>query len=177
MSSVRRAAVVFTCAVAFATSACTSGGSDDPAATVPPVPAIDDPKDVRGTDPCTLLTPRQLGQAGFVAPGVPGQTPEDLSLCEWRGKNGSVLTLTLFLAPSALGTLAQNSDRTTARVRLAGYPALETFTAQGQYCQYDVGLARDQVLIGAMTGGTPDSCTALQGVLTSALDDLPPYQP
>ncbi|MCA1675918.1 MAG: hypothetical protein LC799_28350, partial [Actinobacteria bacterium] len=87
------------------------------------------------------------------------------------------LTIALFLAPKALDTLAQNSDPTTARVRLAGYPALETFTEQGQYCQYDVGPAPDQVVIGAMSGGMPDSCTALQSVMITALGNLPPYQP
>lgn len=177
MSHVRQQAVALGCAVAVTVVGCGgSNGAEAPATTVPPVPAIDDAKDVRGVDPCAVFAPEQLGQAGFGAPGVPGRTPESLPLCEWQGTNGAVLTITLLLAPDALGTLAQNSDPTTARVRLAGYPALETFTEEGRYCRYDVGPAPDQVLIGAMSGGVPDSCTALQGMMITALPNLPPHQ-
>ncbi|MDQ3989802.1 MAG: DUF3558 domain-containing protein [Actinomycetota bacterium] len=82
------------------------------------MPPIENAKDLRGADPCSLLTPEQLGQFGLTAPGTPGQTPEGLPRCEWRGVNETALTLTLFVAPDALGTLASNSDATTARVRL-----------------------------------------------------------
>lgn len=178
MSHVRRPVAALGCAVVLTVAACGgSDGSDGPATTVPPVPVIDDARDVRGADPCAVLTPEQLEQAGFGAPGVPGRTPESLPLCEWQAANGAVLTITLFVAPKALDTLAQNSDPTTARVRLAGYPALETFTEEGRYCQYDVGPAPDQVLIGAMSGGEPDSCTALQNMMITALGNLPPSQP
>ena len=69
--------------------------------------------------------------------------------------------------------LAANSEPTTARVRLAGYPALETFTGAGEFCQYDVGVAADQVVMASLQGGTPDSCTALQTVLPAMLATLP----
>jgi len=175
--TVRAAIALLASAAALAASACgASGGSGEPETTVPPVPAIDDAKDIRGADPCALITPEQLAQAGLAGPGAPGQTPEGLPQCEWRGQNGSLLTLTFFLAPGALDTLAGNSEPTTARVRLQGYPALETFTERGQYCQYDIGTAPDQVLIGAFTGGTPDSCTALQDVLAGVLGNLPRHQ-
>ncbi len=177
MTFIRRAGtVVMTCAIVAAVNAC--GGSDGSAEpTVPPVPPIENAKDLRGADPCSLLTPEQLGQFGLAAPGTPGQTPEGLPRCEWRRASEANLTVTLFIAPDALGTLASNSDVTTARVRLEGYPALETFTDQGRFCQYDVGLAPDQVVMAAMTGGSPDSCTALQKVLPAVLSNLPPYQP
>lgn len=169
----RSAAVVLSCVAVLAPAACGSGG---PTNTVPRVPAIDDARDARGADPCALLTPDQLGQFGFAPPGTPGQTPEGLPTCEWRGANGKVLSMSLFLAPDALQTMAQNSEPTTARVRLEGYPALETFTKRGEFCQYDVGPAPDQVVIGTMTGGMPDSCTALQDVMAAVLGNLPPLR-
>ena len=58
-------------------------------------------------------------------------------------------------------------------MRVAGYPALETFTEGGRFCQYDVGVAPDQVVLASMSGGSPDSCTALQGVLPALLAALP----
>lgn len=161
----------------LASTACGTSGTEDPTSAVPPVPAIDNAKDARRADPCAVLSPDQLGHFGFTPPGTAGRTPEGLPTCEWRGARGTVLSMSLFLAPEALETLAQNSEPTTARVRLEGYPALETFTEHGRFCQYDVGSAPDQVVIGTMIGGMPDSCTALQAVLAAVLANLPPYQP
>jgi hypothetical protein len=76
---------------------------------------------------------------------------------------------------TGLQTLASDSDPATARVRIAGYPALETFTRQGKYCRYDLGNAPDQVLVATMTGGTPDSCQALQPILNDVVEGLPAY--
>lgn len=177
MILIRRAGpVVLACTIAAAASAC-GGSSGSVEQTVPPLPPIENAKDLRSADPCALLTPEQLGQLGLATPGAQAQTPEGLSRCEWQGANETALTITLFIAPDALGTLASNSDATTARVRLAGYPALETFTDQGSFCQYDIGLAPDQVVMAALTGGSPDSCTALQEVLPAVLNGLPRYQP
>jgi hypothetical protein len=39
-------------------------------------------------------------------------------------------------------------------VRIEGDPALETFTEGGRFCQYDVGVAPDQVVLASMTGGS-----------------------
>ncbi len=73
-----------------------------------------------------------------------------------------------------LDALAKRSDPAAARVRLNGYPALETFTRGGAYCRYDVGNAPRQALVATMSGGTPDSCRALQPILTGMVDRLPP---
>jgi hypothetical protein len=58
-------------------------------------------------------------------------------------------------------------------VRIEGFPALEDVHRGGRFCQYDVGVAPDQVVLVSMRGGSPDSCTALQGVLLGLLANLP----
>lgn len=139
---------------------------------VPDVPPIQAPRDVRGADPCALVDDAALATAGVRAPGTPGTGPEG-PRCEWTGGPGRTLVLTLFTGDGGLGTLARNSEPTTTRVRLDGYPALETFTGAGEFCQYDVGIDTDQVLLVALDGGEPDSCTALQSLLPPVLSRLP----
>ncbi len=136
---------------------------------VPAVPPVADVREVRGVDPCTLAGPEALAEAGVAPPGVPTAGPDGAG-CTWRGV-GARLSITPF--PGELGALARGSDATTTRVRLAGRPALETFTGAGEFCQYDVAVADDQSLLLALDGGRPDSCTALQALAPGLLDTLP----
>ncbi len=85
-----------------------------------------------------------------------------------------MLGLTLYTDGGGIATLARNSEPTTRRVRVSGYPALETFTGRGEFCQYDVGIAEAQVVILAMETPAPDSCTTLQTVLPMVVGNLPP---
>lgn len=139
---------------------------------VPDLPPIEAPRDVRGADPCALVDADALAAAGVAAPGTPGTVAEG-PRCEWNGSAGRLLAVTVFTGAGGLGTLARNSEPTTTRVRLAGYPALETFTGEGGFCQYDIGIAEDQALLVALDGGEPDSCTALQALLPPVLSGLP----
>jgi Protein of unknown function (DUF3558) len=139
---------------------------------VPDLPAIDAPRDVRGADPCALVDGTTLAAAGITAPGTATAGAEG-PRCQWRGEAGRLLSVTVFTGDGGLGTLARNSEPTTTRVRVAGYPALETFTGEGEFCQYDVGIAADQALLVAFDGGEPDSCTALQTLLPPVLSLLP----
>lgn len=146
--------------------------ASDPAS--PELPPVGNARDARSADPCGLPTPEQLATLGVTAPAVAAAAPEG-PRCEWRSTvdQGSELGITLFTTGGGLAVLAANSEPSTARVRLAGYPALETFTGAGEFCQYDVGVAADQVVMASLQGGTPDSCTALQAVLPAMLADLP----
>lgn len=139
---------------------------------VPDLPPIEAPRDVRDADPCALVDAAALAAAGVTAPGAAGAGAEG-PRCEWAGGPGRLLTVTVFTGDGGLGTLARNSEPTTTRVRLAGYPALETFTGEGEFCQYDIGIAEDQALLVALDGGEPDSCTALQSLLPPLLARLP----
>lgn len=136
---------------------------------VPAVPPVAEAREVRGVDPCALAGPETLAAAGVDPPGVPSAGPDGAG-CTWRGP-GTRLDITPFAGE--LGALARGSDATTTRVRLAGRPALETFTGAGEFCQYDVAVADDQALLLALDGGRPDSCTALQDLAPRLLDTLP----
>ena len=134
------------------------------------VPAVRDARDARSADPCALPTQAQLTALGITVAGTPVTAPEGPS-CAWHGR--PELRITLYTDGGGLATLARNSEPTTSRVRLAGYPALETFTGSGEFCQYDVGVSATQVLSASLDGGSPDSCTALQTVLPGVVANLP----
>lgn len=151
-------------AVLLALAGCGSG--------TPELPAIDEPREIRAVDPCSLMDARALGDSRLSGPGFAGTGPEG-PRCEWAGEPGRRLAVTLFAGEGGLATLADNSAPTTTRVRLDGYPALETFTGAGEFCQYDVGIAPDQVVLIALDGGVPDSCTELQEIAPGLLDRLP----
>jgi hypothetical protein len=133
-------------------------------------PAVPDARDARAADPCTLPTAAQLTTLGIAGRGTPVAAPEGPG-CTWRGR--SELGMTLYTSGGGIATLARNSEPTTSRVRLAGYPALETFTGKGEFCQYDVAVSATQVLSASLQGGSPDSCTALQAVLPGVVANLP----
>src|SRR3954447_15180585 len=135
------------------------------------VPSIGDARDATGADPCALLSAAQLAAHGLGGAGTP-TAAEEGPHCRWHGTAGD-LDVTLYTGGGGLATLAANSEPTTTRVRLAGYPALETFTGQGEFCQYDVGVADRQVLSAALDAPTPGSCDVLQRVVPELVDHLP----
>ncbi len=138
---------------------------------LPPVPSITDARDATGTDPCALVSAEQLAAAGVGGAGT-AVAAEEGPRCRWSGA-GASLDVTLYTDGGGLATLAENSEPTTTRVRLAGYPALETFTGRGEFCQYDVGVSASQVVMAARDAASPDSCEVLQRVLPGVLENLP----
>lgn len=136
---------------------------------VPDVPKITDSLDVTARSPCELLTQPQAADLGLGS-GKPGQT--DLGAqCVWRTEQVT-LALTRYVDGGGLAAIARDADPAAARVRVMGYPALETFTEGGQYCRYDVGVSERQVIVATMKGGEPSSCAVLQDVLSYALKNL-----
>jgi hypothetical protein len=151
-----------------------AGCGGEPPAETPPVPAVESPKGLVGIDPCALLDGDALSQLRLDA-GVPGQDELGAN-CRWTGVNAASAQVTAFTSGKGLSDLTKNRDSTTSRVRLQGYPALETFTARGEFCRYDVGVAQDQAIVATMHDGEPDSCTALQDLLTVVITRLPASQ-
>jgi hypothetical protein len=135
------------------------------------VPVITDARDASRADPCRLLTAAQLAGAGLGGAGAVLPADEG-PRCRWSSTGGD-LDLTLYTGGGGLATLAENSEPTTTRVRLDGYPALETFTGRGEFCQYDVGVSERQVVSAALDAPAPDSCAVLQQVLPDVLGNLP----
>ena len=149
------------------------GGCADVAEQAPVVPRIENSRDAHGADPCRLLTDVQLGGIGLAGPGV-GKAAAEGPRCEWRGASGTVLGLTLYTNGGGIGMLAQHSEPSTRRVRVAGYPALETFTGRGEFCQYDVGVSDRQVVMASLEAPAPDSCVTLQRMVPLVAANLPP---
>jgi hypothetical protein len=137
----------------------------------PKVPPIESPKGLVGLDPCALVDGTARTTLGLGV-GVPG-TDELGANCKWSGRSPKTVQLTSYTSGSGLSDLSKKSDPDASRVRLEGYPALETFTTGGQFCRYDVGVAQEQAIVATMDGGRPDSCTALQKLLTTVLSRLP----
>jgi uncharacterized protein DUF3558 len=147
-----------------------AGPQPAPAPPTDAAPAVPDARDARAADPCALPTSAQLATLGISGSGARVTAPEGPG-CAWRGR--AELGITLYTSGGGIATLARNSEPTTSRVRLAGYPALETFTGKGEFCQYDVAVAATQVVSASLQGGSPDSCTALQAVLPGVVANLP----
>jgi Protein of unknown function (DUF3558) len=150
-------------------------GCGGPAPEPPVVPAIGDARNASGADPCALMSAAQLSALGLGVTGAPS-TAEEGPQCRWRGDGGD-LDVTIYTGGGGLATLAANSEPTTTRVRLAGYPALETFTGKGEFCQYDVGVADRQVLSAALDAPAPGSCDVLQRVVPELVGHLPAAGP
>lgn len=143
--------------------------SDEPEP--PRVPPIESPKGLVGLDPCTLVDGAERADLGL-GPGVPG-TDELGANCKWSGESPRSVQLTSYTSGDGLTDLTKKVDPAASRVRLSGYPALETFTTGGAFCRYDIGVAKEQAIVATMDGGEPDSCTALQKLLTAVLSQLP----
>lgn len=159
--------LLVTAATVLATVGC---GADEPTPE-PTVPAVESPKGLVGIDPCALLDEATLDTLGLGA-GTPGQDELGAN-CRWTGESSASAQLTAFTSGDGLADLTNGRDSTTSRVRLLGYPALETFTARGEFCRYDVGVAQNQAIVATMNDGEPDSCTALQELLTVVIERLP----
>lgn len=160
-------AVAAICATALLT--CAACSADEPA--TPRVPAIESPKGLVGIDPCALLVEDARTDLGL-GEGVPGQDELGAN-CKWAGRSEESVQLTAYTSGAGLTDLAESGDPAASRVRLSGYPALETFTVGGEFCRYDVGVANEEAIVATMDGGEPDSCTALQTLLSAVLSRLP----
>lgn len=158
-----RAAVV--CCVLCLGAACSSSAPESP-----PVPSIEPPKAAVGIDPCALLSGADAAELGL-RDERPGQDELGAN-CQWRGRNASAVRLTAYTSGAGLSDLTKGRDPATSRVRLLRYPALETFTEGGEFCRYDVGVAQRQAIVATMSRGEPDSCTALQRLLTVVVQRL-----
>jgi len=156
--------------VAGAVLAVAGCGADGPPPE-PTVPPVESPRGLVGIDPCALLDDPARATLGLDT-GVPGQDELGAN-CGWTGKDAASAQLTAFTSGRGLSDLAKDRDSTTSRVRLVGYPALETFTARGEFCRYDVGVAATQAIVATMRNGRPDSCSALQKLLTVVIKRLP----
>jgi uncharacterized protein DUF3558 len=166
--TVRLPTAIFVAALCCATTlaGCSADGPGPPT-----VPAIQTQKGLVGLDPCALLDQGDRMTLGL-GTGVPGQDELGAN-CRWAASREVEVRLTSYTGGGGLTDLTAEVDPAASRVRLSGYPALETFTVGGRFCRYDVGVADEQAIVATMAGGEPDSCTALQKLLIAVLSRLP----
>jgi hypothetical protein len=142
-------------------------------------PPVQNPKDLRGIDPCQLLTPQQLTELTFVEPGKTDSTPWGEQKCNWQNSN-----LVIGLSPDTRRegleeTYRRENNFDNFEVSSVGdYPAVRVdFASQG--CGVIVGVADDQTVtvhFGRVTGKDPayeDPCGFAESVAAMVLENLP----
>ncbi|MCP2261376.1 Protein of unknown function (DUF3558) [Streptoalloteichus tenebrarius] len=159
------------------TSATTGSPSPDPGGRK--APAVAHPKNLRGMDPCALLSPAQQAELTFTRPGEKNTSLFGEEQCAWQNGNLRVL-----ISPD---TRRRGLDEVYRRrgnfgnfqpSEVDGYPAVR-LEAVTQSCALAVGVAADQqfhVNFGRITGRDPryrDPCGFAESVARMVLANLP----
>jgi hypothetical protein len=143
-------------------------------------PPVDNPKDLRGVDPCELLTPEQRAELGL----RPGEK-EDISPWgeETCGFGGSIVSIG-FSPDTTLGEgldqayRAKDSFENFAETTVDGYPAVRVNFAT-QICSLIVGVSDTQTLgmdfarVSSSAPGRGDPCGFAESVLGEVIKNLP----
>lgn len=143
-------------------------------------PPVEHPKNLRGVDPCELLTPTQETELGLTKPG-------DRDTSQWGeegcGLDGPVVSLG-FSPNTTLGDGLDRAYRAKANFEnfqpseVDGYPAVRVnFAAQS--CGLIVGVSDDQTLNMELTRVSPDApgkgdpCGFAESIMSDVLTNLP----
>ena len=142
-------------------------------------PPVTNPKNLRGLDPCELLTDAQLTELGASAPPEKKQSKFGEDQCTW--KNSAIY---LTIAPDTKRDGLEEVYQRESNVenfqpsRVDGYPAVRAnFT--DNFCNVSVGVADDQVFhltFGVVTSKKPehqDTCGFAEKVSGMVLQNLP----
>ena len=166
---------------AASTVATRAGSSGDPSeAERSGVPQVRNPKRLRGSDPCALLTPAQLTALGLPSASKPGYEQNfDEAQCTWSDDIRVVLGLDTKRRGLTEYYVRQKSYDNIKSSQVAGYPALWTdFT--NVRCSLVVGVADDQVLIVhvrsivSRSRAQGNTCGYGETVAAEVLKNLPP---
>lgn len=141
-------------------------------------PPVEDPKDLRGVDPCQLLTSEKQSELGFTKPGQKGTSYWGEPDCLWLGS-----IVGIGLAPGTTFGLDQayrtkNNFDNFAASNVDDYPAVRINFAT-QSCGLIVGVANDQTLHMEFTRVSPDApgrdnpCGFAESVLSGVIKNLP----
>ncbi|MCP2262117.1 Protein of unknown function (DUF3558) [Streptoalloteichus tenebrarius] len=142
------------------------------------VPRVTNPKNLRGVDPCQMLTQAQLRELGASLEGKPDQAPWGETLCRW------VDDIRVTVAPDTKRRgLAEvyarkksfNSFQTSS---VAGYPAVRADFGAIR-CNLNVGVANDQLLLIQYSNNVSrkpehkDTCVFAERIAAEVLKNLP----
>jgi hypothetical protein len=143
-------------------------------------PPVENPKDLRGIDPCELLTPEQLTELTLTEPGEKDTTPWGEEGCTWSSS-------ILFVGFSPDTTLGEGLDQAYRSKdsfdnfevsSVDGYPAVRVNFAT-QLCGVIVGVSDDQALsvdfgrVSSQAPGLNDPCGFAETVAGMVLENLP----
>lgn len=143
-------------------------------------PPVKSPKDLRGIDPCDLLTQDQKAELGLTRPVVRDTSPWGEQTC---GLAGSVVALG-FSPDTTLGEgldqayRARNNFDNFEPSEVDGYPAVRVDFAT-QSCGLIVGVSDEQTLGFELTRVSPnapgkgDPCGFAESVMADVLKNLP----
>nr|BFF02273.1 hypothetical protein GCM10020241_39480 [Streptoalloteichus tenebrarius] len=111
----------------------------------PSVPRVSNPKRLRGSDPCALLTQAQLTSLGLPAKGKPAETTLSEPKCTWSDD----IRVTLGLDTKRRGLTEfytrQKAFDNFKSSQVAGFPVV-WMDFSNVLCNLAVGVADDQVL-------------------------------
>jgi hypothetical protein len=141
-------------------------------------PLVEHPKNLRGVDPCQLVTPNQLFELGFTAPGKKGTSYWGEPDCSWPGS-----VVAIGFAPNTTLGLEQayrskNNFDNFAPSSVDDYPAVRINFAT-QSCGLIVGVADEQTLHMEFTRVSPDApglgdpCGFAESVMGDVIRNLP----
>jgi hypothetical protein len=155
----------------------TSGGAAPSERLSPPV---ENPKDLRGIDPCDLLTPDQKTELGLTRPVTRDTSPWGEDTCDL---GGSVVGIG-FSPDTTLGEgldqayRSKNTFDNFEPSEVDGYPAVRVdFTTQS--CGLFVGVSDEQTLHMELTRVSPDApgkgdpCGFAESIMSDVLENLP----
>jgi hypothetical protein len=143
-------------------------------------PPVDNPKDLRGVDPCGLLTSEQQAEFNITGPGQKGMSEWSEADCEWVGS-----VVAIGLSPNT--TLGDGLDRAYrnknifdnfAETSIDGYPAVRINFAT-QSCGLIAGVSDEQTLnmeftrVSADAPGRGDPCGFAESVMGEVIKNLP----
>lgn len=140
---------------------------------------MENPKDLRGVDPCGLLTTDQLTELSS-GPGEAGTSEWGEAECEWVGSVVAIALSPDTTFGDGLARAYRNKNRfdNFAESSIDGYPAVRVDFAT-QSCALIVGVSDEQTLsmeftrVSAQAPGGGDPCGFAESVMSGVIKNLP----
>jgi hypothetical protein len=143
-------------------------------------PPVENPKNLRGVDPCQMMSPEQLTGLGLTEAGQKGTSLWGEETCTWAG---SMIVIGL-IPDTTLGQgleqayRAKNSFDNFDESEVDGYPAVRVDFA-AELCGVIVGVSDEQTLrmdftrVTVQAPGKGDPCGFVESVLSDVIKNLP----
>lgn len=161
-----------------------SGAAPESSSSAPadPIPPVQEPKNLAGTAPCTLLTPAQLAENRMDLPAQPNDVLGAPG-CEWDNKaHTREIAVYVDLDKDVLRNVyAQRATYPIFEVtQVAGHPAIRTKNNEAATsCTFRVATADRQTFVVDFTSlrqGLEEPCGPARALAEAVLANLPPLK-